>query len=552
MMKIITPSLRWVYARTKSFLPRVFLLAFFDMIVSLAGIALALVSKEVIDSASSSLQKQFVLSGALLFMVIALQLIANIFTMSLKVRISGKMTISLRNYMFTRLVRKNYAGIAKHHSGDLLNRFSSDVDVIVTGATNIIPSIMTILTQIIAGTTALLIMQPLLAVLVVAIGTLFPLCGRLVSKRYRYLHKAVQQTEGKTRSFLQESFANIVVIKSFISELPILRKLNEYMDENYRIKLKRNFITVLISTGLYGLFSIGYYGVLVWGSHQIALGFITYGTLNAFLQLISQLRAPLQNISGILPQYYSMLASGERLMEIEQIETEPEALLGDPLEELKKDFQTIEVNNVAFAYEDELILRNCSFTLHRGGITGIMGESGCGKSTFFKLLLGLYAPTGGTILLNGERPIDASTRGLFSYVPQGNMILSGTIRENITMCDASVSDEELIRVAKAADIYDHIQSLPDGFDSVISERGNGLSEGQIQRISIARALLTDAPVLLLDEATSALDETTETTVLANIRELTDKTVLFITHRRTSVSVCDHLIYADNKQYRVIK
>lgn len=552
MKKIVTPTLGWVYRHTRSFLPRIFLLTFLEVVVSLAGVGLALVSKEVIDSATGQVGKQFLLSAVFLFAVIAVQLIAQSGVMALRIRISGKMTISLRNYMFTSLVRKNYKGISAYHSGDLLNRFSSDVEVIVTGVTNIIPNLLSILAQIIAGITALLLMEPLLAVLVLVLGILFPLCGRLLSKKYRRLHKAAHQTEGDTRSFFQESFANIVVIKSFISELPILRKLNDYMDKNYRIKIKRNFISIVINMGLYAFFTIGYYGVLVWGAGRIATGMITYGTLNAFLQLIMQLRSPLQSISGILPQYYSMLASAERLIELEDIPTEPEPLEKEDLQQLKDGFSTIEVENVAFAYDDELVLQNCDFTLNRGGITAIMGESGCGKSTFFKLLLGLYEPSGGSIKINGECTVNASTRGLFSYVPQGNMILSGTIRENITMCDDTVSEEDLCRVAKAACIYEHIASLPDGFDTVLSERGAGLSEGQIQRISIARALLTDAPILLLDEATSALDEATETSVLANIRSLTDKTVLFITHRNTSVSVCDHIIHADGKRYHTVK
>lgn len=552
MKKLNTPALHWVYRHTRSFLPRVILLAVFDAVVSLTGISMALISKQVIDSATGQLGKQFTLGAVMLFAVIIVQLVTYVLIMSLRVRVNGKMTILLRNDLFTALVRKNFADISAYHSGDLLNRFSSDIDVIVTGATNIIPDVVSIVTKLIAGMIALFVMQPVLAVTVLLVGILFPLFGRIFSKKYRYLHKEVQQSEGRTRSFLQEGFANIVVIKSFISELPILKKLNDYMSENYRIKITRNRLSIVISLGLYAFFTVGYYGVLVWGTGQIAVGVITYGTLNAFLQLISQLRAPLQNISGILPQYYSMLASAERLIELENLPNEPKVLTDGALETVKKEFQTIEVNNVAFAYKDELVLKNCSFTLYRGGITGIMGESGCGKSTFFKLLLGLYAPSGGSILLNGERPVDASTRGLFAYVPQGNMILSGTIRENITMCDDGISEEELCRVTKAADIYDHIMTLPDGFDSILSERGGGLSEGQIQRISIARALLTDAPILLLDEATSALDEATETTVLSNIRQMTDKTILFITHRRTSVSVCDHIIHADEKQYKIIK
>jgi len=212
----------------------------------------------------------------------------------------------------------------------------------------------------------------------------------------------------------------------------------------------------------------------------------------------------------------------------------------------------VSVKNVAFSYDEEIILRNCSFEFYRGRITALTGESGSGKSTLFKLLLGLYEPIGGTLNFNEDIPIDASTRGMFAYVPQGNMILSGTIRENLTLCNPDVSDEEIVKATKAAAIYDYISTLPDAFDTVLSERGAGLSEGQIQRLSIARALLFDAPILLLDEATSALDEATETEVLSNIKQLEDKTVLFITHRNTSISVCDDIINVKDKVFTKIK
>ena len=407
------------------------------------------------------------------------------------------------------------------------------------------------ITKVIAGVIALTVLNPVLSLIVVLTGTLFPFFGRFISRKYKYLHKQVQQTEGLSRSFLQESFANLVVIKSFRSEQPILNKLDEYMQQNLKIKIKRNFISVIISVLMQSFFSLGYYGVLIWGALQFSNG-LTYGTLNAYLQLISQLRTPLQNLSGILPQYYSAMASAERLMELEQMDTEPEPLSKNELDKLRDSFESLVIDNVAFAYDDELILQNCSFTVPKNKITAITGESGCGKSTLFKLILGLYEPSGGKITVNGDIPVGPATRGLFAYVPQGNMILSGTVRENITMCNPDIDGSAVENAARAADIYDYISSLPEGFETRLSERGGGLSEGQVQRISIARALLSDAPILLLDEATSALDEATETAVLSNISKMTDKTVLFITHRNTSISVCDHIVHANGKKFTVVK
>ena len=232
-------------------------------------------------------------------------------------------------------------------------------------------------------------------------------------------------------------------------------------------------------------------------------------------------------------------------MEIEN-GTMDKAAKNETLTEIKKNFSGIELNNITFAYKDEIILKNLDLSVEKAKITAVTGESGSGKSTIFKLLLGLYEAQSGSITVNGSIPLDTSLRGIFAYVPQGNMILSGTVRENLTICNDNVSEEEIIKATKAAEIYDIISALPDGFETELSERGGGLSEGQLQRISIARALLTDAPVLLLDEATSALDEATETKVLNNIKEMEGKTILFVTHRNTSLKVCDKILHIEKE------
>lgn len=551
-MKKTNPSAaRWTAARLKKFFPAIIAISAINAITALIGIYMAFLSKRVLDMNATGTLSRAVLFGGMLFAAVVVSILLSGISSAINVRVGGKITISLRRYLFSVLVRRHYSETSKYHSGELLNRFTSDIDVISGLATSTLPSVVSMITKVIAGVIALTVLNPVLSLIVVLAGTLFPFFGRFISRKYKYLHKQVQQTEGLSRSFLQESFANLVVIKSFRSEQPILNKLDEYMQQNLKIKIKRNFISVIISVLMQSFFSLGYYGVLIWGALQFSNG-LTYGTLNAYLQLISQLRTPLQNLSGILPQYYSAMASAERLMELEQMDTEPEPLSENELDKLRNSFESLVIDNVAFAYDDEMILQNCSFTVPKNKITAITGESGCGKSTLFKLILGLYEPSGGKITVNGDIPVGPATRGLFAYVPQGNMILSGTVRENITMCNPDIDGSAVENAARAADIYDYISSLPEGFETRLSERGGGLSEGQVQRISIARALLSDAPILLLDEATSALDEATETAVLSNISKMTDKTVLFITHRNTSISVCDHIVHANGKKFTVVK
>ena len=537
-------ALKWIYCRIRRYIPLTAAVSVISALSALSFVALALITKRVMDIATGDTTGSLLKSGILLFTVIAIQILLSAAQSILNAYSNGKQTIAFRNYLFGVLCRKKYADISAYHSGDILNRFTSDIDTVVTSSVNIIPNIVSIATKIVAGIGTMLFMNPYIAAAVLLCGVTFPAIGRAINKRYKYMHKECQRTEGRTRAFLQECFENIVVIKTFISEATFIKKLDSYMDDNFRLKIKRTSISVIANISLYALFTAGYYAVLLWGAGGLSGGTLTYGTLMAFLQLISQLRAPLQNVSGILPQYYSALASAERLMELEGAADEPFPATAERLEKIKEDFLTLEIKNLFFGYAGESVLRDFSFCAKRGNITAITGESGSGKSTLFKLILGLYEPQSGSIVINGEIPLDASLRGLFAYVPQGNMVLSGTVRENITMNNRAVTDEQIERAARAAEIYDYITYLPDGFETHLAERGAGLSEGQIQRISIARALLTNAPILLLDEATSALDEETETRVLANIKSMTDKTVLFITHRNTSLKVCDRIVHVE--------
>lgn len=537
-------ALKWIYCRIRRYIPLTAAVSVISALSALSFVALALITKRVMDIATGDTTGSLLKSGILLFAVIAIQILLSAAQSILNAYSNGKQTIAFRNYLFGVLCRKKYADISAYHSGDILNRFTSDIDTVVTSSVNIIPNVVSIATKIVAGIGTMLFMNPYIAAAVLLCGVTFPAIGRAINKRYKYMHKECQRTEGRTRAFLQECFENIVVIKTFISEAPFIKKLDSYMDDNFRLKIKRTSISVIANISLYALFTAGYYAVLLWGAGGLSGGTLTYGTLMAFLQLISQLRAPLQNVSGILPQYYSALASAERLMELEGAADEPFPAAAERLEKIKEDFRTLEIKNLFFGYAGESVLRDFSLCAKRGNITAITGESGSGKSTLFKLILGLYEPQSGSIAINGEIPLDASLRGLFAYVPQGNMVLSGTVRENITMNNRAVTDEQIERAARAAEIYDYITYLPDGFETHLAERGAGLSEGQIQRISIARALLTNAPILLLDEATSALDEETETRVLANIKSMTDKTVLFITQRNTSLKVCDRIVHVE--------
>lgn len=544
------PILRWLYQRIRRFVPGIVALVLLCSVSSVNGILMALLSRNILNNYQD--RHRVILFGAALLALVLTDILINGLISVIRVRVNGQLTIDLRTYLFSTIVRKKYPKISDHHTGDLLNRFTSDVEVVTSAVAVGLPNAVALVVRIGAGVAAMFLLNWKLGTVIFVAGVFFPAVGRTISRRYRYMHQEVQRTEGQARSFMQESFANIVVIKSFRSEKLILRKLNEYMDTNLKVVIRRNYITVVLQILLGCFFYLGYNGILVWGAAQLQSQRLLFGDLTAFLQLIWQLIGPLQDVSGILPQYYAALASAERLKELENIEDESAQSDPETLRVLRQNFEKISVKNLAFAYDTELVLKNCTFDIPRGEITALTGGSGCGKSTLFKIMLGLYEPTGGSITINDDVPVSPATRELFSYVPQGNMILSGTLRENITMCNEKIREEDIIRAAKAAAIYDFIETLPDGLDTEVKERGAGLSEGQVQRISIARALLSDAPILLLDEATSALDEATETKVLTNIRAMAGKTVLFITHRNTSLSICDHIVHAENHRFTVVK
>lgn len=538
-------TLLWIYKNCKRYFPAIAVITLFSVIVSLTFIVLALLSKDVIDVATGSKEGNLWLYGGLLLATVAVQIIVHIFDMLLKTYTNGKLAIHLRKKLFTAIAKRKYSEITGYHSGDLLNRITSDTEVVIGSLVNVIASVASMFAKIIGGISALIALNKRLAFIILAFGFFVPAFGRIISRKYKHLHKEVQRTEGKSRAFMQECIENLVVLKAFEGEKPFVNKLSGYMKENFVLKMKRTKISIVMHMSLYTFFTLGYYAILLWGATQIEGGVITYGTLMAFLQLFQQIKAPLQNVSGIIPQYYSALASAERLIEVEKGNMDKSAD-NEKLSEVVDNFSGIELKDITFAYKDEIILKNLNLSVEKNKITAVTGESGSGKSTIFKLLLGLYEAREGSITVNGEYPLDTSLRGIFAYVPQGNMILSGTVRENLTICNENVTDEEIIKATKVAEIYDIIVDLPEGFDTELTERGGGLSEGQLQRISIARALLTKAPVLLLDEATSALDEATETRVLNNIKEIEGKTILFVTHRNTSLKVCDKILHIEKE------
>lgn len=525
----------------------IFLNCILSSLVSVAYVVLAMLSKSLIDIATNGSSGRFYVYVIFMALTVALQLLFNTFHSHFAAVTSGKMSMALKKRIFNTLYQKEYGKVSDYHSGELLNRFISDSDVVVNTASSIIPSLCATVTRIIAGVFALVTLDWRFGSGIIIIGIFIPLIARMLTAKYKKLHKAFQISGGKIKSLFQELLVNLPVVKSFSSLNPVKNKLDGMLNDNYNLKLKKNWLSIFTSSGFYLFFTAGYFLVLVWGAVGIQKQTVTYGSLIAFLQIISQLRVPLQSISGYLPQYSSMIASAERICELENIEDELLPLSNKMLLAVRDVFEGIKAESLSFSYGEKSILEDCSFYIPRDSIAVITGESGQGKSTLFKLLLG-YFKANGRLTLNNTYEINSSTRGLFSYVPQGNMILSGTILENLTICTENASKEKIDFAIEVAVLKEWIDSLPDGINTKIGEHGLGVSEGQAQRIAIARALICDTPILLLDEATCSLDNATEHKLLWNLKELPDKTVLLVTHRKIEDGIADIHLHLDNKKF----
>lgn len=413
------------------------------------------------------------------------------------------------------------------------------------------PAIASMLTRLVCAFAVLFALDKWFALLFLVAGLVLFVFTRIFRGSMKKLHKAVQETDGSVRSFMQESIESVLVIKIFNVGKKIMERAERLQKNNLDAKIKKNRWSIFANLGFSAAFSLGYLFGLVWSGVKLCTGSMSFGTLTAIMQLISQVQAPFTSLSGIVPQYYSMIASAERIIEIENLSASKS--LNDKninTEKVYSEMQEIRFDNVSFGYGRDSVIENADFTIKKNDFTVISGISGIGKSTLFKLLVGVVPPDSGRIYIkcgDNEYGIDKYMRGLFAYVPQGNMLFSGTIRDNIRFVNSSAGEAEIMRAAEISCADKFIKELPDGLDTVLLENGHGLSEGQIQRLAIARAVLSDAPILLLDEATSALDEKTEKQVLSNIRELKNKTCVIISHKAAAFEICDtELRIADKK------
>ena len=554
-------TLKWLWHVTGNYKGGVAALFAVQVTFGLCGVASAMLFRALIDCAVGGQQTGFFLMALLLAGLFLGEDLLGVFNRFLYEWTRASLENRLKGRLFSCLLHKDYAAVTAVHSGEWVSRLTSDTVVVAGGIIDILPSLGGMLARLIGALAALFILEPAFFYILIPAGLLMILVTASLRKILKRLHKQIQEANGEVLSFLQERLGSLMILRVFSVEKQAEKDAAQRMNKHKAARIRRNHFSNLCNFGFNLIVDCGYLLGAVYCGYGILQGTISYGTFTAILQLIGQVQSPFASITGVIPQYFAMTASAERLIEAEIYPDDGNKKMVSEQkihQFYQEEFKSIGVRDASFSYrtneqqENErlTVLENVNLEIQKGEYVAFTGHSGCGKSTLLKLLMSLYPLDSGERYIRAakagqavEYPLTAAWRGLFAYVPQGNQLMSGTIREVVAFGDPDAMQQEgrLAQALKIACADEFVMTLEHGVDTRLGERGAGLSEGQMQRISIARAIFSDRPILILDEATSSLDEATEQQLLTNLRQMTDKTVLIITHRPAALKICDRNI-----------
>ena len=538
-----TSNFTYLIRRIRRRVPAILGLCATHMGSAILGVIFALGTKNVINTAVSGSREAFYSACLLQAAIILGSLTCIILQRWLHDRLAADLDRDWKRDLLHSLLGADYADVSAFHTGELLNRLNNDIRTVNEGFLSTLPGLLSMVTRLAAAALVLGSLDRRLTLLLLLLAAVVILVTGLARRKLKDLHKAVSTAEGRVSGFLQETLEKLLLVQAMGVEDEIERRSDVLMEERYALQRKRRRVSLLANSGVAILSRLSAFGALVWCASGVLRGTMTFGDLTAITQLVNQLRSPMVNLSGIFPKYTAMAAALERLMETDGLCSREEETASDNIPDLYPAMECIVGRNLAFAYgADKEIFTPCTFMIGRGSFTVITGPSGGGKSTLLKLLMGIYPLKSGTLEVwcddTSRHPLDRSTRRLFAYVPQGNLIFSGTLRENLLLTRPEATEGEIRHAIFVSGMDGYLPELPDGLDTILGENAHGLSEGQAQRLSIARAVLSGAPILLLDECTSALDAETEQIVLGRLSQLQDKTCIAVTHRPYALELAD--------------
>lgn len=533
-------------------------------LLGISSVFYALFLRDIINGAMAGEAQRFYSAVVLFALLVCMQMGLRALVRYFEERTRSALENRFKIRLYTTLMEKEYASVALVHSGEWMNRLTSDTVVAANGLTEILPGLAGMAVKLVGAVSMIVVLERRFLYLIVPGGAALIVFSYAFRKVLKGLHKRVQEQDGNLRMYLQESLSGMLVVRSYGVEAEVTKTAGEKMEAHKSARMKKNhfsnFCNIGFSTVMNGAYVLGAF----FCGYGILRGTMSYGTFMAVMQLIGQIQAPFANISGFLPKYYSMMASCERLMEAEKFKasgTGKERTSEEVCKVYREQWKAIQLSDVDFSYyvnseentsgETEKmpvsVLSGVTLAINKGDCVAVMGISGCGKSTLLKLIMGVYEPDRGSIrleMLSGNEEPLKEFRRLFAYVPQGNCLMRGSIRDAVTFYRKGNTSERTVEQALQLACADFVRDLPDGLDTQLGEKGAGLSEGQMQRLAIARAIYADAPILILDEATSALDEATEARVLEQLKKLTDKTILIATHRRAALAICNRRLLFD--------
>jgi len=537
---------KWIFTYSAKYKGAILFYTLLGIFSSTMGLVTTVVSKYLIDIIVSKDMERL---GMLIALGVGSVVFRLTFTNVIN-RISTKLSIYINNDIqadiFDKIMDAQWLEISKYPYGDILNRFNSDVNTVSSNAINWLPTIVIALYNFIATFVVIWHYDRIMALLAFGSAPFMLIMSRYLVKKQREYGRKVKETNSKLMTFEIETFYNMDTVKSFGITNLYGRKMREWQRQFKEISLAYNMFTIWTNIVLTIIGSIVQYAAFGYCLFRMWTGEITYGTMTMFLQQRANLNSAFNNVVSIIPSFLNSSVSAHRIRELVELKREVYILESNELDRYTEDGFDVVLKDVNFSYvEDKQVITDSDFEAHPGEIVALVGPSGEGKTTMIRLILGLIHPDRGNAMIcasDGTRiNMNADTRHLFAYVPQGNTILQGTIAENMRMVKEDASDEEIIEALKTACAWDFIKDMPDTYNSKVGERGRGFSEGQAQRIAIARAILRDAPILLLDEATSALDVTTERKVLRNIINQTpNKVCIVTTHRPSVLNLCQRV------------